>query len=358
MVNLKVNTSSLNKYYRISPQSKNNNININDYVKNNNNLYGIIKNKDDQYIVIAWNDNTYERIQLATLNKAYLTKISENEYVDTIESQISPLQGSSINTAFIQNASIQNNNINKDKSEIQKLVDLAVEKGIIDQNDVDVEITKIESFDDQAFKQYKDMVLNFVDDGEVTSLSNEEIDTSGLSPKEIQAQNMLKQLKHQHGISSTRQKNIDINTTDSRSLKDLNDQKITFANTNNGTDINISTVSLEDSLMNSLQNDNNIIQNNNNQLIDTEMDIDNIGFNNDINISLNEKNKEELSLDSIMNQLNNENKEMNKNNSFLGTPFNGITKPLLINSSDNINPVNAAFRDLFSLDMWTVMSKR
>ena len=141
---------NINKYYRISPRRNNYNFNKNDYVKNNNDLYGIIQEKNNNYMIINWNDNTYERIQLPILDKNYLIRISKKEYVDTIESQVSPLQTSTINTA-------SKNNNNK----IQYLIDLAIKKGVIDSDEIDTEKIKLAAFDEQALKQLK-LYNNFI----------------------------------------------------------------------------------------------------------------------------------------------------------------------------------------------------
>ena len=442
-IHLKIynNDDNVNQCYRISPRRKNNNFNINDYVKNNNNLYGIIKDKNDNYIIVNWNDNTYERLQIPLINKNYLIRISKNEYsdninyVDTIESQISPLQTSTVNTAssqdnftknditednFTKNQSISNNYTEPEQAieknavkiskkglsaendnKITQLINLALNKGIIDPDEVETEKLKLTAFDDEALKQYEEMLNNTSDEGEVISLSESQIDTSGLSPQEAEAQNMLHKLKHQRGISTTsRQKNINVNDVNSRSLHDMEKTAITYMNTNNGQTINNSQVSLDDSLLQALSNNNyqsdNYSNNNNYQSNnyqsdndisnDNSFDIDNIDSNNNINFNNtfgnnfsnssnnsfdnnfnnnhnnygnnsntnnNVNNANAMSLDSIVEQIQQDNKS-----SFLKTPFNGLTKPLLINTSDNINPINNAFRELFSPDMFTHMGKR
>lgn len=354
------NTDHLNQYYRISPQHINNVINIDDYVKNNyNNLYGKVINKDNQYIVIAWDDNTYERIKLEILDNS-LIKISAKEYTDNVSTSENNL----LKNDFLKNDKpVQPKPVKKNKTEIEQLVNLAVEKGIIDFNDIEVETAKIESFDAKALQQYKDMVTNFNDDGEVTSLSSEEIKTQniqGLSPDEIKAQNMLQQLKQQRGIVPARQKNIDVNNTDSRSLKDINNEQVTFINTNNGTVVNKQRMSFEDSLFDSLQNDTTKFQdeikdNNKNFKKDNDSSLDESFVNNESSINSETFVNDEEQLNSIMNQLEEENKNTSN---FLKLPFNGITKPLLINAPDNINPVNTAFKDLFSPDMWTSLGRR
>jgi len=416
-IHLKIynNDDNVNQCYRISPRRKNNNFNINDYVKNNNNLYGIIKDKNDNYIIVNWNDNTYERLQIPLINKNYLIRISKNEYsdninyVDTIESQISPLQTSTVNTASSQDNFTKNNLTGNNHTEseqvieknavkiskkelsaennnkITQLINLALNKGIIDPDEVETEKLKLTAFDDEALKQYEEMLNNTSDEGEVISLSESQIDTSGLSPQEAEAQNMLHKLKHQRGISTmSRQKNVNVNDVNSRSLHDMEKTAITYMNTNNGQTINNSQVSLDDSLLQALSNNNyqnnndisnsyqnnNSYQGNNNISDNNSFDIDNIDLNNNNNFNNtfsnnfdnnsdsnfnnnfsnnfssdynnygnnsnsnnNVNNANTMSLDSIVEQIQRDNKS-----SFLKTPFNGLTKPLLINTSDNINP--------------------
>ena len=193
------------------------------------------------------------------------------------------------------------------------------------------------------------MINNTSIDGEVTSLAKLDIDTSGLSPQEAEAHNMLHQLKYQRGISSQKYNNVDINNVSSRSLKDMEKTTITFANTNNGQTLNNNQqISLDDSLLQAFNNNINDNFSDNNYANDAN-DINDDNDDNDYN--------ENISLDSIVKHIQEEDNTIN-NSQFLKSPFNGITKPLLINSPDNINPVNAAFKELFNPEMWTSIGRR
>lgn len=466
--------------------SKTIDLSLNDYVKNIDGLIGQVKKKTIETIIVAWNDNTFERIQTANLTNNYLQKVSNAEYVSTIENQISPLQGSSINTAAkdnttndededkdnfitdnsIKNDSIENNsikndfikdlrmntgididnekeeekineteklaieeNLNIDKPEnlkelqlqqkvteledklhnkqvgqlkqtaAQELVQLAIDKGIIDENDKEIEIIKVMAFDDEAFNKYKDLVLNTtVDNGEVSSIPEYE----GLSPKEIEAHNMLNKIRQQQGTFSLPSPGS-VYTGDTRSIADYkNANQITFDSTNHGTKVAMKQATLDDGLMallnsqfssssslppsssfplrssSSLQSSQNI-----NNYTNTNFDLDADGFSTNFNSNFNsdldsnssnsnydlntaDDSYSDLSLEAIMDQVKQEsnnsqtvhNATMNNHNGFLKKPFSGLTKPLLMSNADNINPINTAFKELFSPDMWTSIGRR
>ena len=459
--------------------SKTIDLSLNDYVKNIDGLIGQVKKKTIETIIVAWNDNTFERIQIVNLNNNYLQKVSNAEYVSTIENQISPLQGSSINTAakdntikdntikdedednFIKSDSIENDsiendsiendsiksdfikdswtnidididnekekekekingmdeieefaieeNLNIDKPEnlkelqlqqkvteledklhnkqvdqlkqsaAQKLVQLAIDKSIIDENDKEIEIIKVMAFDDEAFNKYKDLVLNTtVDNDEVSSIPEYE----GLSPKEIEAHNMLNKIRQQQGTFSLPSSGSGY-TSDTRSIADYkNTNQITFDSTNHGTKVAMKQATLDDGLMallnsqssSSLQSSQDI-----NNYTNTNFDLDADGFSTDFNSDLDNNSSNsnydlntandsysDLSLEAIMDQVKQENDNsqtvhnaaMNNHNGFLKKPFSGLTKPLLMSNADNINPINTAFKELFSPDMWTSIGRR
>lgn len=459
-------------------------LSLNDYVKNIDGLIGQVKKKTIETIIVAWNDNTFERIQIANLTNNYLQKVSNAEYVSTIENQISLLQGSSINTAakdntvkdnivkdndednIVKDNSIKNNsiksdfikdswtnteaetdigskkeekmnetdemeklaieeNLNIDKPEnlkelqlqqkvteledklhnkqvgqlkqsaAQELVQLAIDKGIIDENDKEIEIIKVMAFDDEAFNKYKNLVLNTtVDNGEVSSIPEYE----GLSPKEIEAYNMLNKIRQQQGTFSLSSAGSEY-AGDTRSIADYkNTNQITFDSTNHGTKVAIKQATLDDGLM-ALLNSQSPLQSSSSSPLQSSQDVNNYtntnldadGFSMDFNSNLdgnsfnnNSYNNNssssnsnydlsavndsysDLSLEAIMDQIKQENNNsqivhnaaMNNHNGFLKKPFSGLTKPLLMSNADNINPINTAFKELFSPDMWTSIGRR
>lgn len=310
--------------YRIAVNSHalaNRSFDKNDYVKNIYGIYGIVSKKENNQIIVSWNDNTYERIQLENINN-YLSKIDEEEY------QLHNNKIPDIEKVQLQQkvAELENKITNKQVKQVKydaatELVDLAINKGIVDENDRDIEVMKVEAFDDSAFEQYKEMVLNFsTEGGEVSSLAlqqQQNVDTDGLSKEEIEAKNMLAQLKFQRGISSS---NINTNMefSDSRSLNDIstNMNRITFANTNNGKQVLNKPVTFDDTLASMELAKSATVQN-----IDTKV-------------------------------------EEESANNFLKSPISGLTKPLLIDASNNINSMNTAFKELFSPDMWTSIGRK
>ena len=267
----------------------------------------------------------------------------------------------------------------------QELVQLAIDKGIIDENDKEIEIIKVMAFDDEAFNKYKDLVLNTtVDNGEVSSIPEYE----GLSPKEIEAHNMLNKIRQQQGTFSLPSSRLGY-TGDTRSIADYkNTNQITFDSTNHGTKVAMKQATLDDGLMTLLNSQSSsLLQSSSplqssqdiNNCTNTNFNLDADGFSTNFNSDLDNNSSNsnydlnaandsysDLSLEAIIDQVKQENDNsqtvhnaaINNHNGFLKKPFSGLTKPLLMSNADNINPINTAFKELFSPDMWTSIGRR
>lgn len=294
---------SNNQIFRIAINK--NKFHINDQIKNEQNLIGTITEQNDKYIIVSWDDNTFERIKIADFQKM----LSNKELIKVNNISIKPKKQ-------IINAN----------ASVEELVNLAIEKGIIDASDKELEMVKIEAFDKKALNEYKKNILNFSTDGDVYSLNEDEVNIQkNISEEEKQAIQMLNKLRPKK-IQST----ININNTDSRSLKHIkNTKNVTFANI----DSLEAPINFEDSLMKLANNT-------------TSNDIDN-NF------------QDEMSLDDIISEISNESTiKQNNNKVFLNTPLQGLTRPLITGvNKDNINPVNSAFSELFSPEMWSTIGR-
>lgn len=292
-----------NRIFRIAINK--NKFHINDQIKNEQNLIGTITEQNDKYIIVSWDDNTFERIKIADFQKM----LSNKELIKVNNISIKPKKQ-------IINAN----------ASVEELVNLAIEKGIIDASDKELEMVKVEAFDKKTLNEYKKNILNFSTDGDVYSLNENEVNIQeNISEEEKQAMQMLNKLRPKK-IQST----ININNTDSRSLKHIKDTKnVTFANI----DSLEAPINFEDSLMKLANNT-------------TSNDIDN-NF------------QDEMSLDDIISEISNESTiKQNNNKVFLNTPLQGLTRPLITGvNKDNINPVNSAFSELFSPEMWSTIGR-
>lgn len=214
-------------------------------------------------LAVNWEDNTKERFTFDDANEEL--KVIE-AYVDTTENEVNPLESSSSNPEVKPSTEVSkeqvaktstkaaaeaSNEIKIDKIDIEKeklqhkidklenkitnnmtasmkekvaneLVDLAVSKGMIDEDDKDLEIVKLSSLNDDEMRQYEQDVINYSDDGNIVELANEtesEEDYTGLSDKEIEAKKMLGSLKLKGSAPSTPA--ADTSGSNSRNLSEV-----------------------------------------------------------------------------------------------------------------------------------------
>ena len=408
---------------------------VNDKVKNQFDDVGTIIdiNNEKQYLLVKWEDDSKERIIISNndleLIENYITNetlidedsfnedFSNEDIVDDIINDIT--ENSSNETILNENvtnntsneiSTNENQNSNDDSVDIEhpnldnllqqqkvkkavkrqnkelsiqsakELVDLALQKGMIDEDEYDLELMKVEAFDEDSFNQYKSSVLDTKLPGEVTS---KEDDMQGMSPEEIKARNIIR--SHRQVTASYN----DYSDGESRSLSELNNN-IPIENMTKPPSFEDSLLSImnnlsqEQSPNNDLVNDNSINDNLSDDLdtLDNYVDIDALDVNDSVNdnVSMND----DARLDQLIRQLQrNDNsktatnkqssimtfnqkpkvqttmkKVANNNKNFLSSPFSGLTKPLIMAANENANPIDHAFSQLFSNDLWTVPGQR
>jgi hypothetical protein len=247
-------------------------------------IVGEIKFIGQEKIAIVWEDNTRERMGLDEAQDSL-------DYVDVTQTLVAPLEtemndkeeeDEEVNASVAVNKAIDvlsdvelsneneektedidiekvkmkrqidklNNELTGKKSNVMKekiakeLVDMAVLKSIIDEDDRELEITKILSFDDNAFEEYKNSILDYqTGEGEVTS----SVDTVPAETSMTEAEKALLKIKNNggKGIIGDFSKELDTpvrtnqearpvaNTaslsSEKRTLASIRDDKYTFA---------------------------------------------------------------------------------------------------------------------------------
>ena len=208
-------------------------------------ITGTISAIANHKLIINWDDNTKERLPLqdapseielidTTLNET--ASISENDskdisendsendyesisaYVDTTETLVNPTEPSTSNPEKLDMEKIKlqhkidrledkasKKQINDVKySAASKIISLAVQKGMITQDEYDMEMMKVSALNDAEFKEYEDSVMQFSDDGSVVetmSDAQQEDDYAGMTKDEIEAHKALKALKIDRGLN-------------------------------------------------------------------------------------------------------------------------------------------------------------
>lgn len=344
--------------------------NENDYVKNSDGLVGKIQSKDDMQVIIKWNDGTSERVRLNMIDD-YLSKANKDEFISD-ESNKKVNLDEIVATKKIKD--LENKLANKDvmvakDAAATELANLAAKKGMIDDDDIDMEILRIISMSEDEFLKYQQAVLNYqADDSEVTSYREDaNVDYSGLSESEIRAQQELAKLK-QLGKVDLSNRSVSVNNSSSRRL--LNDIKL-----DNEYNIPQKEVSMEEALAekfgglfnvplssNQSANQRTIVQNNfNNQLTYSNevnpIDISSSPTQVEVELmpaSSNENNQ--VANDDFLQSLST--KQQNQSD-FLKVPFEGITKPLSLGTEElyNITSSNPLVDSLKQLDWSTPITK-
>ena len=212
---------------------------IGDHIQNTDGLTGIIASKNNNLYIVDWNDNTKERIKFAMAD-GYISKyeVKEEEQKPNIE-EIKEQYQEKKEKAMATNKKVQTIKMNS----AQQVISLAVDKGMIDQDDAELELMKLSSMDDAAFAEYEENVINFTTDGhEVYSEKPAEVDEdfTGLTEEQIEAKKKLNELKKSGIITSSSLSNTYMASTEKRSLKDLDSRPF---------DINSRPETLEDAFV-------------------------------------------------------------------------------------------------------------
>ncbi|MFW6243334.1 MAG: hypothetical protein ACOC2W_04175 [bacterium] len=257
--NFKVNLSKTKNIIDKRNKNKENNIEIEfkkgQMVKHiEEKIVGEIKHIGTEKVVIAWEDNTRERMNV---NEA-----KDNlEYIDDVQDSISPLSPQRTKQEDEIESNIEKNNDNIDIEKIKMkrkieqledkltkkssnniknkvaddLIDLMVSKGMIDEDDREIEKTKIIAMDDNEFNQYKDEVINYDDSHKVSSK------TESYEPL-TEAERALQKIKNSGGKGiigdfsnqtnnsqiTPREISANTNSSDKRALNTLKDKKFTY----------------------------------------------------------------------------------------------------------------------------------
>jgi hypothetical protein len=249
-------------------------------------IVGEIKFIGSEKVAVVWEDNTRERISFdeARKNLEYIDDIqsivapttSQMSYNPTVnkmlDKAIASLDEDELDEEIIEIGSVEailtsekdfdiekikmqrtindlNDQLVEKKTDSMKekiareLVDVAIMKGIIDRDDLDLEITKVMSFSDSEFENYKTSVLDYETDGSIVTSS-----FAPIQPEMTEAEKMLARIKNNGGkgiigdfskelnvsASSTPQiiSNNVSSTAERRTLAEIKDDKFTFAKVN------------------------------------------------------------------------------------------------------------------------------
>lgn len=359
--------------------------NVNDAVKNIDNLYGVIQSKDDNQLIVKWQDNTIERIRKDNLDTGYLVKtqilpntmqtipidtkndkytsdsdnisehdslivddanISEDISLDTAQDDIIADVDTTAEDIDLQkikeNKKIQdletklnNKSVMKVKEDVaNELASLAVDKGMIDVEDLDMEALKIMAMSEEEFKNYQQQVLNYQQNGEVTSYKLDDDKYAGLSPKEREAQEQLDKLKMSGKyMPQSNSFNADYSR---RSLSDIG---------NNTAAKNNRPISMEDSLLrlnNILDTDSRDNIHSHNVPTTAEIALNDPYDMSEYKTNVHAQDNYDINNSSIQ-------PSMQKPTEFLHEPFEGITRPLSLGNDELTFEPTAASTNLGAL---------
>ena len=249
-------------------------------------IIGEIKFIGSEKVAIVWEDNTRERIGFdeARKNLEYIDDIqsivapttSQMSYNPTVnrmlDQAIASLDEDESDDEIIEVGSVEGILISEKEFDIEKikmqrtindlndkligkktdsmkekvakeLVDVAIMKGIIDKDDLDLEIAKIMSFDDVEFENYKTSILDYETDGSEVISSY-----APIQPEMTEAERMLARIKgnggkgiigdfskelnvHASAVPQTISNNVS-SSAERRTLAEIKDDKFTFAKVN------------------------------------------------------------------------------------------------------------------------------
>lgn len=216
---------------------------VSDRVKHSEeDIIGTIKFIGDSGISVIWDDNSRERFnkdtnQLVLLDNESLPKPIEKaigvleEDIEIDKKESIDIEKVSLERKYNQ---LENNKLNKLNDKVKthatnEIIDLAISKGFIDEDDRDIEYQKIICMSDEEYDTYKNEILAFENDHEISS-------TTSVEEPLTEAEKMLKHIKGGGGIIGDFSK--DIPTTSSsfgggsekRALSDIDNQKFWLNN--------------------------------------------------------------------------------------------------------------------------------
>lgn len=198
------------------------------------NIFGSITFICDDYTSIKWNDNSKEKFTKEEMNKYIDLNNTECESFEPIKEEpkidIEKLQ--------LQRKVDQMEKKNKDKlvdkvksKAASEIVELAISKGIIDDDDREMELQTLSMMNDEEYEEYCKNVIEFTNEHQVTSRVEDRDDRT-------EAEKMLDRVKGTGGIigdfSGSNVSSMNTSTFKSgsgtRNLSDITDSKITFDN--------------------------------------------------------------------------------------------------------------------------------
>lgn len=223
-LNLTKNTFSSNEKTTIEKIS----FNVNETVKHKlENIFGVITFICDDYTSIKWQDNSKEKFTQNEMNK-YIEKVSEKD-MPVIEDKKAELDIEKINMKR------QLDLLNKDKKDklvekvkkyaAQEIVELAISKNIIDEDDRDIEIEMVSMMNEEDYDNYCKNVLEFSNEHEVTSRVEDKDDRT-------EAEKMLDKVKNTGGIigdfNNKTASSISSHNDSSRNLRGISPNNVTI----------------------------------------------------------------------------------------------------------------------------------
>lgn len=380
--------------------------NVGDYIayKNDLNTIGKIISADESKYMIRWADNSTERIRIGNLNELqHVDKpIEVNEHKENtheedtskeqVNKSIKKRKGltrksdeniiSNDSPSVLQEAKqlIQQHKINTDTQQkvennakyaaANEIVELGIQKGMIDKDDKDVELMTVSTLSDTEFEDYKQRVLAFNPlDAEVESLTERPINPeeyAGMSENEIEAKKMLNHLRGK-GAASFSANSFQSNSYDDfsnesgpRNLHDLGEDsamdKLIKQQANSDTsNYKTQTQDLEENLYNLLGDKLREVESHSmNEVFDNKSLKHVARRTNDSYLSESFSQEEDVNLDELFSNKKTARRELKGFEN-----LQGPTKPLMFGQSEPSykNPMNTSLSEMFANLDWSTTRK-
>lgn len=385
--------------------------NVGDYIayKNDLNTIGKIISADESKYMIHWADNSTERIRIGNLNELqHVDKpIEVNNHIentsekniskeDTPKEQVNKsikkrkglTRKSNENIVSNDSPSVlqeakqliqqhKTNTANQQKVEnnakyaaANEIVELGIQKGMIDKDDKDVELMTVSTLSDNEFEDYKQRVLAFNPlDAEVESLTERPVNPgeyAGMSENEIEAKKKLEHLRGKgatsFSASSFRNDSYDdfSNESGPRNLHDLGEDlamdKLIRQQANSDTSkYKTQTQDLEENLYNLLGDKLREVESHSmNEVFDNKSLKHAVGRTNDSYLSESFSQEDDVNLDELFS-----NKKTAKRELKGFENLQGPTKPLVFGQSEPSykNPMNTSLSEMFANLDWSTTRK-
>ena len=388
---------------------------VGDYLayKDDLNTIGKVISIDENKCIIRWADESTERVRISNLNELQhvekpvedIERIPITEEVP-IKEEI-PIKGKSKckgltrksdemiilndNPSVLQKAKqlIQKHKVEEEELQTQtnnakytaanEIVELGIQKGMIDKDDKEVELMKLSTLSDTEFADYKQQVLAFNPlDAEIESLTEKPDNPeeyAGLSEDEIEAKKMLNHLRGK-GATSFSASSFQNNSYDDfsnnfgpRNLKDLGqdsamEKLIQQQATSNTSNYKTQTQDLEENLYNLLGDKlreteshsmNEVFENKHLTATNRRTNDSFIPYEEPITNSFSQD--EDVNLDDLFSKDNQTKTAKHELRGFEN--LQGPTKPLMFGQSEPSykNPMNTSLSEMFASLDWSTTRK-